>query len=202
MVMNGFLFDPLYRFAQALFVALGYRDPATRLHSERVRDLSLELGRRCALAQQELDVLRIGASFHDIGKLGIGDHILMKTSRLEPAEREVMRRHSEIGADIMASIDLDGSQQAALVIRHHHEHFDGRGYPDALAGEAIPICSRIIGITDSYDAMAVRRSYHSGFGHADIMAILKQETGRKHDPYLMRLFCEIVETSESRVARH
>jgi len=200
--MHGSPFDSLYRFARTLFVALGYRDPSTRFHSERVRDLSLALGRRCGLSQNEMGILAIGASFHDIGKLGIGDHILMKAARLDPTEREVMRRHSEIGAEIMASIELDGAQEAARVIRHHHEHFDGRGYPDALAGEEIPICSRIIGITDSYDAMAVRRSYHCGLDHAEIISILHDETGCKHDPYLMRLFCEMVDAADWPVSRH
>ena len=85
----------------------------------------------------------------------------------------------------MVSTELEGSQQAALLIRHHHEHYNGMGYPDKLSGENIPICSRIISIADSYDAMAVTRSYHRARTHLEIMAILHEETGKKHDPELM-----------------
>jgi HD-GYP domain-containing protein (c-di-GMP phosphodiesterase class II) len=82
------------------------------------------------------------------------------------------------------------------VIRHHHENYNGQGYPDRLSGEEIPIYSRIIAIADSYDAMAVTRSYHNARTHLEIMAILHKETGAKYDPELMRVFCEIIESSE------
>ena len=112
-----------------------------------------------------------------------------------------MKTHSEIGEKIMAATELEGSQQAALVIRHHHEHFDGHGYPDKLAGNSIPICSRIISIADSYDAMAVTRSYHHARTHSEIMAILQKENGNKHDPELMQIFCGIIEASKYKSAK-
>lgn len=166
-------------------IALGYRDLLTRLHSERVQGLSKKIGEYYGLSNNEINILNIASWFHDIGKIGIPDHILLKPSPFDEAEWETMKQHSEIGEKIMVSTELEGSQQAALLIRHHHEHYNGMGYPDKLSGENIPICSRIISIADSYDAMAVTRSYHRARTHLEIMAILHEETGKKHDPELM-----------------
>ncbi|MGA8147754.1 MAG: HD domain-containing phosphohydrolase [Gallionellaceae bacterium] len=193
-------FAALYKYTKALSVALGYRDQLTRLHSERVVALSEALGTRFGLSGSEMEILKIGASFHDIGKIGIEDRILMKTSELGPDEWIKMREHAVIGESILLATGLEGSQQAAQIIRHHHEHYDGLGYPDRLAGEDIPIYSRIISITDSYDAMAVTRSYHRPRKHSEIMEALHRETGVKHDPQLMHLFVELIEDSELRAA--
>jgi response regulator RpfG family c-di-GMP phosphodiesterase len=195
------IFDALLKYTKALSVALGYRDLLTRLHSERVRGLSEQIGEYCGLSNNEINALNIAASFHDIGKIGIPDHILLKPSQLDEAEWVTMKQHSEIGEKIMGSTELEGSQLAALLIRHHHEHYNGMGYPDKLSGEKIPICSRIISIADSYDAMAVTRSYHRARTHLEIMAILHEETGGKHDPELMRVFSEIIESSKFKAAK-
>lgn len=149
---------------------------------------------------EELEALKIAASFHDIGKIGIPDHILLKPSKFDEDEWARMKQHSEIGERIIASTELDGAEHAARVIRHHHEHFDGAGYPDGLAGESIPVCSRIISIADSYDAMAVTRSYHKAKSHPEVMQILQEEIGTKHDPELMQMFCAIIETSPHKAA--
>lgn len=195
-------FNALHKYSKALIVALGYRDLVTRLHSERVLGLSEEIGARCGLPKKEIDALRIAALFHDIGKIGIPDHILLKPAKLDKEEWEIIKQHSEIGEKIMASTELEGSQQIALLIRHHHEHYDGFGYPDKLSGENIPIGARIIAIADSYDAMAVTRVYQHERTHHEIMAILHEETGKKHDPELMRIFCEIIEFSIFETARN
>ncbi len=191
----------LYSYTRALSVALGYRDTSTQLHSERVRGLCETIGMACGLSRPELGILKIAASFHDIGKIGIPDSILLKPAPFDASEWEIMKQHSVIGWEIMSVTHLEGAQQAALAIRHHHEHYDGQGYPDQLAGEAISITSRIISIADSYDAMAQTRSYHRSKTHAQIMPVLYQETGEKHDPYLMRIFCELIETSEFKATR-
>jgi response regulator RpfG family c-di-GMP phosphodiesterase len=196
MELEDHTYTVLYKFTKALSVALGYRDLMTRLHSERVRDLCAVIGRACGLSGKELGLLKIASSFHDIGKIGIPDHILLKPTAFDAAEWAIMKQHAEIGERIMAVTELDGSPQVAQVIRHHHEHYDGKGYPDGLAGAQIPICARIISIADSYDAMAQTRAYHRAKTHAQIMPILQQETGIKHDPELMRIFCKLIETSE------
>jgi len=189
-------FNALRRYTKALSVALGYRDLLTRLHSDRVQGISEELGASYGLSKEVMNVLAIAASFHDIGKIGIPDRILLKPAQFDEAEWATMKRHSEIGEEIIAATELEGSQQAALLIRHHHEHFNGMGYPDGLSGADIPVCSRIIAIADSYDAMAVTRAYHGARTHGEIMAILHREAGSKHDPELLRVFCEVVEFSK------
>ncbi|WP_051229461.1 HD-GYP domain-containing protein [Paludibacterium yongneupense] len=182
--------------ARALSLALSLRDRLTQLHSERVLGLSALIGRRCALEPAAMAVLRLAACFHDIGKIGVPDHILLKPARFDPEEWDVMKGHAEMGQRIIAETGLAGADEAARVIRHHHEHYDGSGYPDGLAGEAIPFCSRIISIADSYDAMAESRPYHPLRSHSQIMDILQQESGGKHDPDLMRLFCQLIESSD------
>lgn len=195
------VFNALYLYTKALSVALGYRDLLTRLHSERVQGLCREIGIRYGLSDNDLSRLYIAASFHDIGKIGIPDHILLKPAQFDAREWETMKRHAEIGEKIMASTELHGSFQAAQLIRHHHEHYSGRGYPDQLCGEDIPVCARIISIADSYDAMAVTRSYHHARKHEEIMAVLLQESGEKHDPKIMELFCEIIESSPYKASK-
>lgn len=195
MILDNPAFAALYTYTKGLSVALGYRDRLTQLHSERVLGLSGEIGERCGLSSHELDILKIAASFHDIGKIGIPDHILLKPSQFDEDEWDHMKKHSEIGEKIMAATELEGSKEASLAIRHHHEHYDGRGYPDGLSGKNIPVSARIIAIADSYDAMAVTRSYHQAKSHPVIMSIMHKETGEKHDPELMRVFCGIIESS-------
>lgn len=187
--------NKLHGYANALSVAMHYRDPLTQLHAERVQALSEAIGIALGLPDRDLDDLKIAASFHDIGKIGIPDHILLKPTQFDEAEYEVMRQHPEIGERIMAATQFEGAQHAARIIRHHHESYDGTGYPDNLAGENIPICARIISIADSYDAMAVARTYQHAKPHSEIMAIMKEETGKKHDPGLMPVFCEVIESS-------
>jgi HD-GYP domain-containing protein (c-di-GMP phosphodiesterase class II) len=195
MESDSSVYEALYRYTKALSTALGYRDLLTRLHSERVQELSAAIGIRYGLGEQQLSALRISSSFHDIGKIGIPDKVLLKPDRFNADEWEVMKQHSAIGEKIMLSTEIEGSELAASAIRHHHEHYDGGGYPDGLAGQDIPICARIVSIADSYDAMAVTRSYHHARKHSEIMGILHEETGGKHDPKLMAIFQELIENS-------
>lgn len=190
----------LHRYTKALSVALGYRDLYTRVHSDRVVSLSEEIGVRMGMSEQELGILKISATFHDIGKIGIPDHILLKPGRLNDGETEEMQKHAEVGANIVIATELEGAELAARIIRHHHERWDGAGYPDGLAGDAIPLCSRIIGIADSYDAMSTTRAYHPAKAHSEIMRVFGEETGAKHDPAVMAVFCEVIEKSPFRIA--
>lgn len=182
----------LKNFTRALALALNYRDLQTQCHSERVSDLALRLGRACGLTARELEYLALAASFHDIGKLGVPDNVLMKPARLDLHEKGLIERHCTIGADIMLATDIDGAEVVAEAVRHHHEHFDGQGYPHRLAGSDIPLLSRIIGIADSYDAMIETRAYHRARSHEEALGVLRQETGRKHDPDLMGHFCQML----------
>ena len=194
------VYDALFQRTKSLSIALGYRDLMTRRHSERVQGLSEEIGVRYGLDHQQLCTLRTSATFHDIGKIGTPDYILLKPRQFNDDEWMLMKQHCEMGEKIMLSTELEGSDMAALAIRHHHEYFDGQGYPDGLSGVEIPICSRIISIADSYDAMAVTRSYHKARAHSEIMEILVAETGKKHDPQLMQIFADFIDASQFRAA--
>ncbi|MGE5470848.1 MAG: HD-GYP domain-containing protein [Bacteroidota bacterium] len=192
-------FIPLHHMAQSLTVALGERDFNTRAHSERVVGLSAELAVRLGLEQQELDVLALVAQFHDIGKIGIPDRVLYKSTRFEDDDWECMKQHPLIGERIIAAIGNPVSGAVARLVRHHHEHFDGSGYPEGLRGTDIPIISRIISLTDSYDAIATPRPYHQPRRHHAILDILESEAGSKHDPDLMNAFSAVIEKSAMRV---
>lgn len=184
------------RYTRALSVALGYRDTSTQLHSERVLGLSVELGVKFGLNDDELNILRIAASFHDIGKIGIPDPILLKAGSYDEDDWLVMREHPKIGAEIMQAIDLEGTKRAADVIFSHHEHFDGSGYPEGKSKQDISILARIISVADAYDAMAMTRSYHKAKSHDEIMVIIHQESGSKFDPDIVAMLDGILVTSE------
>jgi len=190
------VYATLLRYTKALSVALGLRDSLTRMHSERVLGLSEAIGIAYSLSERELTILKFAAAFHDIGKIGIPDQILKKPSALNDDEWDTMKRHSCMGEEIITATELPEAPQVARIIRHHHEHFDGHGYPDGLATDKIPLCSRIISIADSYDAMAMTRQYHPAKTHREIMTVLHRETEEKHHPEVMEVFCRIIESSQ------
>jgi HD-GYP domain-containing protein (c-di-GMP phosphodiesterase class II) len=175
---------------RVLTLALQERDEYTRCHCDRIVSISLELGIRCSLSARELRMLRIAAAVHDVGKVGIPDRVLLKPGRLDPAEWEIMQSHAERGQRLLMAIQHESIEPVAIVVRHHHEGFDGGGYLDGLAGEDIPILSRIIALADSYDAMATTRPYHRPRSHEEIMAILLEQQGHKYDPYLYARFAQ------------
>ncbi|WP_153132925.1 HD-GYP domain-containing protein [Dechloromonas hortensis] len=192
---------PMQNIARSLTVALGERDHHTRTHSERVVQLSAELGCHLNLSARELELLTLGAQFHDLGKIGIPDQVLRKPSSFEENEWECMKQHTVIGERIILAIGDEKSPEVARIVRHHHENFDGSGYPDGLRGTDIPLFARIISLTDSYDAMAVTRPYHKARQHQAVMDILNREAGGKHDPDLLHAFCTVIEKSEMRAAQ-
>jgi HD-GYP domain-containing protein (c-di-GMP phosphodiesterase class II) len=181
-------------------VALDERDSITREHCDRVSGLAIELGLRCGLTERELDQLRIAAGFHDVGKIGIPDSVLKKKTPLNDDDWAVMKSHSAKSERIILAAELEDGAEIAAAARHHHERFDGGGYPDGLSGEAIPSLARIIAIADTYDAMAKMRLYAAKLKtHAEIMTELHSCAGQQHDPYLIQRFAEIVEWSRYRV---
>ena len=184
----------------ALVHALRERDDNTGGHSDRTCALAVDVGRACGLPGSELDTLRLAAQLHDLGKIGIPDHILLKPGRLDDDELLVMRSHPQRGHDILASIPDSEVEAVAIVVLHHHEAFDGNGYPHKLSGEEIPILSRIVAVADSYDAMATVRPYHKPRTHAEIMKLMFEQLAGKYDPYLEQLFERVVEHSPHRAA--
>lgn len=182
----------------ALTTALDIRDSYTKSHCDRVVALSVALGKACGLAQAELDHLRIGSRFHDIGKIGIADSVLLKPGRLNAEEWAAVKAHSEFGERIFRATGIDTVEPIARAIRHHHESFDGRGYPDGLAGEAIPLLSRVMLVVDAYEAMTTARPYQAARSHRQVRAIIESESGTKLDPEVVRVFFAQIETSPYR----
>jgi HD-GYP domain-containing protein (c-di-GMP phosphodiesterase class II) len=183
--------------ARALERALHERDLNTGLHCDRTRGLALEMGEALALDGLQLQVLGLAAQLHDVGKIGIPDAILLKPGRFEPGEYEFMKQHPRIGHDILA--ELAGHPPELLgAVLHHHEAFDGSGYPDGLSGEAIPLLARILTLADCYDAMAEVRPYHPARPHEAIVRAMVEEMPSKFDSFLLDRFVRVVATSPYR----
>ncbi|WP_238913359.1 HD-GYP domain-containing protein [Achromobacter insolitus] len=183
----------------ALSAAMRARDPATGRHSERVVALSVALAQACGLPQAEQEAIAVAARLHDIGKIGTPDRVLYSPKRLDKDDWEIMKAHAAVGADIIMHSDIPKRELIALAVRHHHEHFDGSGYPAGLCGADIPLHSRIISLADSYDALGDARPYHPARTHTEIMRILNQEAGSKCDPDLLRTFEAMIQKSRLRV---
>jgi len=164
---------------RALAAALDARDPYTAGHSERVSDLSVRLGTRLGLPDDEIQVLRVGALLHDIGKIGVPDAILQKPGPLTPAEFERIRAHTTLGARILAHVPFLSAH--IPIVELHHERPDGRGYPHGLAGEAVPRLARIVHVADAYDAMTTARSYRGARPPADAVAEICRGAGTEFD---------------------
>lgn len=183
--------------SKALVAALGERDRYTQYHSKRVAKFAHLIGLACDLPSEELTALNISAYFHDIGKIGIPDRILLKPLRFTPDEMMIMKSHSEKGERIVKELGLQSGDRIALAVRHHHEHFDGGGYPDGLQGEEIPYLSRIISVADSYDAMSKSRPYHPARPVVEVLEIMQHESGTKLDAYLVSKMCVLIESGEA-----
>ena len=145
---------------QALALALDAKDPYTRGHSERVAEYAAEIAVQMKLPENEVEMLRYAGVLHDIGKIGISDTVLNKVGKLTDAEFELIQSHTTIGAHVVKPVGF--LRGVSLVIRHHHERYDGRGYPDGLQGEEIPLGARIMAVADAFDAMTYDRVYRAG----------------------------------------
>jgi putative nucleotidyltransferase with HDIG domain len=165
---------------RALASAIDAKDPYTRGHSDRVAQLAVEIGRELGLDAAELRVLEFGGILHDVGKIGIPEQVLLKPSRLTPEEFAVVKAHSVIGAEIVRGVEFLKSAEPA--IRHHHERWDGKGYPDGLAGESIPLIARILNAADTWDACISERPYHPARSHAEVVPIMAEARGVQLDP--------------------
>ena len=171
---------------EALGSALATREIGTELHSRRVHAYSLALARAHGLPEAELDALGRGVLLHDIGKIGISDAILLKPGPLTPPEWAIMRSHPEIGREILQRIPF--LRDAIPVVRHHHERWDGGGYPLGLAGSAIPIGARIFAIADAFDAMTFDRPYSTAISLEAARERIREAAGTQFDPDVVVTF--------------
>lgn len=172
----------------AMALAIESRDPYTGGHVLRVTAYSVMLGQRMGLDSQSICTLRLGGFLHDIGKVAVPDAILGKPGKLTDEEFAIMKSHAAIGHQIVSSIPQLAS--CGQIVRHHHERFDGRGYPDKLAGESIPLLARVCAIADSFDAMTSDRPYRKGLPIEVALQELARCAGSQFDPALVPMFVE------------
>jgi putative two-component system response regulator len=175
----------------ALANAIEAKDTSTERHSRRLGTYAAALGHGLGLDQADLHAVTYGALLHDIGKIGVPETVLLKPGPLDEREWELMRSHTEIGERIAAP--LVGSDRFGPIIRHHHERWDGSGYPDGIRGEDIPLGARIVGIIDAFDAMTRARVYRHARTLAVAMDELHRGRGRQFDPQLTLAFLDLVE---------
>jgi putative nucleotidyltransferase with HDIG domain len=174
---------------RALSMALDVRDRETEGHAQRVARYMDLMARELRSAKVDVRTLRRGALLHDIGKIGIPDEILRKAGELDGSEWRVMKRHPAYGARILAGIPyLSG---AAEIVHHHHERFDGSGYPDGLAGEDIPLGARIFALADALDAMTSDRPYRRAMSLEDAITEIERCSGKQFDPAIVSAFLRI-----------
>jgi putative nucleotidyltransferase with HDIG domain len=176
---------------QALVHALEARDQYTADHSDVVADWALETGRRLGMDEDQLRDLELGAILHDIGKVAVPDDILNKPGRLTDEEFEVMKSHTVVGERILKPIGF--LKNVAPIVRHEHERWDGRGYPDGISGEQIPLASRIIFVCDAYHAITSDRPYRAGQPHAFARKIITENAGTQFDPAVVGVFLDVID---------
>lgn len=176
---------------QALVHALEARDKYTADHSDVVAEWAMDTGRRLGMDEDQLRDLELGAILHDIGKVAVPDDILNKPGRLTEEEFEVMKSHTIVGERILKPIGF--LVNVAPIVRHEHERWDGRGYPDGISGEQIPLASRIIFVCDAYHAITSDRPYRAGQPHAFARRILTENAGTQFDPAVVAVFLDVIE---------
>lgn len=172
------------------------KDPHTHGHCERLSDYSTRLAEYLGLSQEQVTALRRAGIVHDVGKVAVPDAILLKRDRLTEDEWEVMRQHPAVGERICAP--LKSFRLVLPIIRHHHEKYDGSGYPDGLRGEAIPVTARVLQIVDVYDALTTERPYKRAFSTDEALQIMREEVGKGWwDPEIFAKFNQFVTGSKT-----
>ena len=182
---------------RALADAVEAKDPYTRRHSEHVAYYAVHLAAAAGADEATVEQIRIASLLHDVGKIGVPDHILTKPGRLTAEEFEFIRRHPALGADIVANITL--FDREAKLIRRHHERWDGTGYPDGLAGEDIPLGSRIMQLADSIDAMLMERTYKQGYSVSKMLDELAICAGSQFDPTIAAIAAKWCRTNKEKL---
>jgi putative nucleotidyltransferase with HDIG domain len=166
------------------------RDPYTKGHSDRVAAYSEKIGRGLGLAKARLEVLKEAALLHDIGKLGVQESILNKKMKLTDDERSMINKHPAIGEEVLKPIAIDDEMIA--VIRQHHEHYDGSGYPAKLKGGSINLLAAIVAVADAYDAMTSHRAYRNDLSKKEAVRQLEDNKGIQFDPKVVDAFVEVL----------
>ena len=182
---------------QTLRYTVEAKDPYTRGHSDRVSEFSVLIGEKLGLSEEQIKILRIGGLFHDIGKIGIPDSILLKTDKLSDDEYSEIKNHPSIGAHILGAASI--FKDIIPIVKHHHERFDGRGYPSGLQGEEIPFLARITAVADSFDAMTSKRSYRDALDIQYVKDEIQRCKGTQFDPQIADAFLDILENNFDKI---
>jgi response regulator RpfG family c-di-GMP phosphodiesterase len=169
------------------------RDQETGMHLERISRLCEQLGLAMGMTPTEAETLRNASLLHDVGKIGVPDAILLQPGGLSDDDREIMRRHTTVGAKIVSGSNSPVMQMAEQIALTHHERWDGRGYPNGLAGEEIPLPGRICAVCDVFDALLSERPYKDPWPYQDALAELRRERGHHFDPAVVDAFLRIVD---------
>ena len=175
------------------------KDPYTRGHSDRVSAYSVLIGEKMGLSEKDIHTLKIGGLFHDIGKIGVPDSILLKESRLTDDEYSQIKNHPSIGSHILGDVPM--FQDIIPIVLHHHERFDGKGYPSQLKGYDIPLFARIAAVADTFDAMTSKRSYRDSLPLDTVVAEIKRVSGTQFDPDIAKVFLDIIENDYDKIER-
>ena len=181
-------------FAKVLAYTLEEKDPYTSGHSERVCYYSDFISKRLSFSPKERSELQIAAYLHDIGKIGISNRFINKKGALTPTDWAIIKQHTKKSIELLVPLNL--SSNILSYIQHHHERYDGTGYPDGLAGEQIPLGARIIAISDSYDSMTSDRPYRRPLANGDAKNELMKNAGKQFDPTLVSLFLDVLKEME------
>jgi putative two-component system response regulator len=180
--------------ASALANAIEARDSYLHGHCERLASLAVRIGEELELGHDEIETLRLGAILHDVGKIGIPDRVLLKPGPLDDEERRIVETHPEIGDKLLEPLDLLAA--ARPIVRHHHERWDGAGYPDRLAGASIPLAARIVAVADSVEVMSSRQLYRKPLTPDGIVGELRRQRGKQWDPTVVDVALRLIESGE------
>lgn len=176
------------------------RNGYSKGHSQRVVKYAKNIAQNLVIDRKEIEIIELAALFHDIGKIGISDFILQKAGRLTDEEYAIVKIHPEIGSKILGCFPSFHKEQ--IIVRHHHENYDGSGYPDGLKGRHIPMGARILTIVDAYDIMTSQQPYHTPFTHAQAVDEIKKCSGYQFDPELTAVFLEIMGGKKCPIQSH
>ena len=195
--LPGPLVETLHQLAKSLGNAIDAKDSNTSSHSDEVAEISLQIGEAMGLPAAWLEILHIAGHLHDIGKIGVPDSVLLKDGPLSSEEWELIRTHPTIGANIIAPVDAF-SQMTTIreIILHHHERYDGEGYPDGLAGNAIPLGARIVAVADSLSAMLQNRPYRKALPFQEALEEIYRNSGTQFDPAVVTALLRIARRIE------
>ena len=175
------------------------KDTYTRGHSDRVSEYSVLIGKKLGLSEEDIKRLRVGGLFHDVGKIGVPDNILQKNGKLSDDEYSEIKNHPTIGAHILSTASI--FQDILPIVKHHHERYDGRGYPEMLKGEEIPYLARITAIADTFDAMTSKRVYRDSLPLETVIEEFKRCRGTQFDPEIADLFVDILENDYEEIKK-